>query len=195
MTLISFHNDETIKEKYLTRLKKHHELDQIIQGITWESDTGRGCAVSCTLEKYNHKAYEDELGIPEWLGRLQDRIFEGLPKNKSADFALDFLISIPVGVNLEPVKYRFCAFILRENINRVLTLNITDELKKEVVHAVRGVLVLHEEAIKTGKWSARSARSAAESAEWSAWSAEWSAEWSAYERYADYLLKLLKEAK
>src|SRR6266516_2957355 len=109
-----------------------------------------------------------------------------------------FTESIPVGVSefsLERVKWQFCAYLLKENIERVLTLEIADELKKQVVSAVRRVLLVHETALQTERWdesaarsaesAARSARSAARSAAWSAesaarsaWSAE-SAAWSA----------------
>src|SRR3990167_11066658 len=126
--LLSFHNDQKVKEKYVKRLEEHHKLDQIIQKETWKS--GRGCAVGCTLEKYDHKAYETELGLPEWLARLEDTLFEGLPANKAPKFAVDFLTSIPVGVNLDRVKWKFCSFILKENIERVLSLkNISEELR------------------------------------------------------------------
>jgi hypothetical protein len=84
------------------------------------------------------------------------------------------------GVDLEPVKWKISVFILSENIERVLTLDISDDLKKQVVDSIRGILSLHETAIKTGVWDAESAwsaaESAAESAAWSAESAAWSAE-------------------
>ena len=180
----SFHSSQAVKDKYLNRLMEHHRMDKIIQGEGWNGDGG--CAVGCTLEKYNHKAYEDELGLPEWLARLEDSIFEGLPEEKAPKFAVDFLTSIPVGVDVEKVKWKFCSFILKENIERVLGLkNISDELKKQVVDSIRGVLTLTEEASVSGNWdesaaesAARSAWSAAESASSAAWSAR-SAAWSA----------------
>ena len=219
MKLISFHNDPKVKDKYVKRLEKHHELDQIIQGKTWGPDTQQGCAVGCCLEKYDHKAYETELGLPEWLARLEDTIFEGLPAKDAPKFAVDFLTSIPVGVNLDRVKWQFCSFILKENIDRVLKLKIKDDLKKQVVESIQGVLSLTDKAIETGVWDESAARSA-ESAAWSAasaasaarsaarsaaWSAAWSAEsaaWSAasaarsaaYKKYASHLIELLKNS-
>jgi len=158
-------------------------------------------------------AVETAVGIPEWLARLEDTIFEGLKNGHAKAFAVDFLVSVPVGINLEAVKWIFCAFILKENIDRVLSLNINDKLKQNVVKAIRGVLKLHEKSIKTGRWPARSAasaasaarsaasaawsaaRSAAASAESAAWSAARSAAASAeYEKYAKKLIELLKSA-
>jgi len=176
--LLSFHNDKKIKEKYVNRLQAHAEADEFIKGQYWEN--GKGCAVGCTIHSSQHDAYETELGIPEWLARLEDSIFEGLGNGQAKEFAVDFLLAIPVGVNLEPVKWKFCAFILKGGIDSVLKLAIADDLKQKVVESIQGVLSLHEKAIRTGQWDE---------------SAAWSAAWSAYKRYADELLRLLKDSK
>ena len=196
--MLSFHNDPAVKGKYVARLQVHHAADEIVQGKYWEN--GKGCAVGCTIHGSDHKAYEDELGLPEWLARLEDVIFEGLPNDKAKDFACDFLEAIPVGKDLNRVKWQFCAFVLRENITHVMLLDISDQLKKQVIDAIRVCLKLHEDAIETGEWpksaaalAARSAaRSAAELAAWSA--AELAARSAAHERYAQELLRLLREA-
>jgi hypothetical protein len=180
--LLSFHNDPKTKEKYVTRLKAHAEADEIIKGRYWED--GKGCAVGCTIHSGEHNAYEKELGIPEWLAKLEDRIFEGLSNGEAKKFAVDFLTSIPIGVNLHPVKYKFCAFVLRENIERVLSLNIDDKIKNKVMQAIRSCLKLHDDAIQNGQWNRRLAESAAESAES-----------AAYKRYADELVRLLKTSQ
>ncbi|HOA79914.1 MAG TPA: hypothetical protein PKK61_02470, partial [Defluviitaleaceae bacterium] len=141
-----------------------------------------------------------ELGIPEWLAHIQDSLFEGLPIGDNSQFAVDFLESIPVGVNLESVKWKFCAFLMRENIERVLSFSdMSCSIRDKSLSAIRAVLALHEKAIEIGDFyynsdecaAARSAaefaaaaRSAAASAAWSAaasaaWSAAESAAWSA----------------
>lgn len=217
--MIAYHGKPEVKETYLTRVRAHAAADEIIQGVTWEN--GKGCAVGCTLHTYDHRRYERELGLPEWLARLEDTIFEGLPNEQAKLFPEQFLSAIPVGANLEPVKWKFCAFLMRENIERVTALAIGDVLKKQVIDAVRQCLAVHESAIASGKWDESVARSVARSARsaWSAarsvasvaesvaeaaarsaaWSAElawlaWSAE-SAFIRYKDELLRLLQEAK
>jgi hypothetical protein len=178
------------------------------------------------------KANEDKLRLPEWLAQLEDYLFDGLSKEDAKTFPQQFLEAIPVGRNLEPVRWKFCAFILKENIERVLLLNINSELKTKVVDAIKQCLKIHEDAILSGIWSesaaqsarvtawsaaksaARSSAESAESAAWSAWSAAGSGEsaesaarcaWSAaesaaetaesaaYKRYADELLRLLRE--
>ncbi len=221
MELITYKGDKKLKTLFVNEVKWHEKNDALIKGTYGTGSNGdwKGCAVGCSIHSLNrklgkdyktndHSVYEKELGIPEWLARLEDTIFEGLPEKEAKLWPAAFAEAVPVGVNLDPVKWKFCAFILKENIERVLKLDIKDELKEQVVKAIQGVLAVHENAIKTGKWdesAARSAESAARSARSAAWSAAWSAEsaaesaaWSAesaYERQGNYLLKLLKAAK
>ena len=227
-TQVSYKNDVELKSLFVAEIIRHRKADQILQG-TYGKENGKwqGCAVGCSIHSLNlklgksydtsdHSVYETELGIPEWMARLEDTIFEGLPKVEAMRWPERFAKAVPVGVNLEPVKWKFCAFILKENIERVLTLKISDNLKKQVVDALRGVLTLHETAIKTGNWAkssswsaesaarsaARSAesaaesaaRSAAESARSAAWSARSAARSAEYVRMVDKLIQLLKEA-
>ena len=196
-TMLTYFNDPKLKEMIVEEMKNHQKQDQIIKG-TYGKQNGvwKGCAVGCAIHSINlrlgkefptdnHRVYEEAIGVPEWLARLQDTIFEGLPDKENSQFAVDLLEAIPVGVNLDKVKWKFCAIILKENIDRVLALKIKDELKEQVVKSIQQCLNLHEEAIKTGIWDRSAAESAARSAESaaeSAWSAARSAEsaaWSA----------------
>ena len=228
----TFSKDIT-KKDLLKEVKWHRQQDMIIQGTYGEGSNGdwKGCAVGCSVhsinrlkgKKYqtsNHKVYETELGIPEWLARLEDTIFEGLPVEQAKLWPEQFIKAIPENVDLEPVKWKFCAYLMKENVDRVLSLDISDGLKERVVKAIRGVLNVHEEAIKTGSWdgsaawsaesaadsarsaadSAASAARSAESAAWSAASAADSAAWSAarsaaYIKHSKKLLALLRAAK
>ena len=197
MTLISYHNDKFLKSKIVKEMKLHQEQDRFIKGSYSHINGGfHGCAVGCAIDSMNiqlkknyaydnHKVFEEAIGVPEWLARLSDTIFEGLSDKENSQFAVDFLKAIPVGINLEPIKWKFCAYILKENIERVLSLKIDDKLKKQVVSAIRQCLALHENTIKTGFLDRSAAWSAAESAAESAWSA-------AYKRYAKYLIILLE---
>ena len=191
MTLIAYKGDSKLKIRFVKEIEKHRKMDAIEQR-TYGHQNGKwkGCAVACSLrslaimdgeplvERYdNHADYETKLGIPEWLARLEDTIFEGLPVEDAKLWPTAFAKAIPVGANLDPVKWKFCAFILKENIERVLKLDIADDLKEQVVKAVQGVLAVHDKAIVTGEWdesAARSARSAA------------------YITYSKELLRLLK---
>jgi len=209
-----------IKETHLTRLKEHLRLDQIVQGIGFQAGVNpRGCSIGCTFDNYDHSAYETVLGIKdgEWLARLNDTIFEGLPAKAAPRFAVDCFEAIPDaafggGLDLAPVKWKFLAFLMSENAACVACLlALPEDLLEKVLAAIRGVIALYEEAIRTGALPASAAWAArAESAAWTAWaasaaSAAWaaraeSAAWpawaknDAYVRYAAELVRLLREA-
>ena len=185
----AFHGDVAVKEKYLARLKAHHEADEIIQGTGWEK--GHGCAVGCTLNKYDHLAYEHELGLPQWLARLEDHIFEGLPEVEAQRFAVDFLEAIPVGANVGKVRWQLAS--QRHTRDRIRLLGNTEPYANQCVEAL-GLVIAYcdsddksesaRSAARSAAWSAAAARSAwsaaaARSAAASARSAVWSAEWSA----------------
>jgi hypothetical protein len=106
----AFHNDPAIKKKYIDRVKAHREADELIQGMTGQG--GKGCAVWCTMNDYSHAAYETKIGVPEWLARLEDILFEGMSADDSMSWPEQFLETIPVGVDLESVKAPFLIFIL-----------------------------------------------------------------------------------
>ena len=204
-----------VKKHFVNQLLEHRRLEHLVQGVGFEKNgTTKGCNIGCLFEHYDHAKGEQESGIPEVLLRLADTIFEGLPAKKANDFAVEWPKAIKPGADISRVRWQFCAFILKENIKRVLLLKIKDKLKEQVVSAIKGVCDLHEKAAITGEWNQSAARSAwsAESAAWSAarsaarsaWSAAWSA-WSAaesaasaasaaYQHYANELLRLLRKA-
>lgn len=171
--MLTFHNDPQIKEKYLARLKTHAAADEIIQGTRWAN--GKGCAIGCTLEKYDHKGFETELGIPEWLARLEDRIFEGLPNADAKNFAVDFLEAVPVGVELERVKWGFLVFVLEENAKTITQLKRSQDRKTRLLSINSGVLAVLKSANETGELDLEAlklARAAADAAAEAAFAAD-----------------------
>jgi hypothetical protein len=110
MSLIAFHNDQKIKDKYLARVEAHRKADEIIKGKYWEN--GKGCAVGCTVHSDDHMAYETELGIPTWLAKLEDRIFENLSNEDAKLWPEEFLKTINPGTDLEKVKIPFLIFVV-----------------------------------------------------------------------------------
>lgn len=173
--MLSFHNDPAVKAFYVKRMADHLAADEVRQNYGYWED-GKGCSVGCTIHSGDHSAYEreDGPGLPEWLALLQDALFEGLTPAAAMEFTAHFFPAIPVGVDLDPVKWRFCAFLMRENLERVSALDIDASLKQKVLSAVQQVLALLERTLATGACdlaAAESARSAAESARSVAWSA------------------------
>lgn len=64
--------------------------------------------------------YEQRTGIPRVLGKLQDRIFRGLPHDDCASFAGDFLEAIPVGADIANVWSEFVQWLLVDPKDGVL---------------------------------------------------------------------------
>jgi hypothetical protein len=241
MKLRAFHNKKSVKTLYVNRVKAHRSADEIVKGQYWIG--GKGCAVGCTIHSSIHNAYETELGIPEWLARVEDAIFEGLPDSSAMSWPEKFLSSIKVGANLEKVKVPFLIYVLQRALKSVgkpefdeKAFPYVGEVQKQARIAVKEMIRLHKKgekdlsaARRTAEMVAGDAKRAAEgaagsaiTAAWNAGNAAWSAVWSVeespewgtnsvawsvynvmrsiiganykeYEKFADKLLKLLKE--
>jgi hypothetical protein len=120
----AFHNDPLIKQKYLERVRMHRAADNLIRGTGW--DGHRGCAVGCTLEDYNHQKYETELGIPLWLAKVEDTLFEGMSHDNAMAWPERFLVSIKPGVELDKVKAPFMIFVLESTLKHFDHEKFTD---------------------------------------------------------------------
>jgi hypothetical protein len=189
----AFHNEESIKQKYINRVLAHQKADEIVKGQYWGE--GKGCAVGCTIHGSDHSAYERELGIPEWMARLEDTLFENLPNESAKLWPAEFLEAVNVGADLEKIKTPFLIFILEKNLEYMAGAKYDVEKRPEVKNALDGSAAAVKQMIEAHKSgseadlsaarsaaesAAWSARSAAESAAWSAWSAAESAAWSAW---------------
>ena len=203
----AFLNDIKVKEKYLKRVRMHQKADNLVKGATGHD--GKGCAVCCTLEKYEHASYETELGIPEWLARVEDTLFEGMSLKKSKTWPEEFLKAIPIGVNLEQIKSKFAIVILKHSLvsmaNTKFDADKFPDVKKALeqsASAVTQMIQAHDtndaELLRStwsAAWAAKSAaKSAAESAAWAAAESA-AAKSAAYDYYADELIRLFKDVK
>ena len=113
--LKAYHGSPDLKAKYLSRVRQHHEADEIVKGQYWRD--GKGCAVGCTLEeRYSeaggHAAYETDLGIPVALARLEDSIFEGLQDSEAQLWPERFLSAIQPGADLSGVADQFVVLLM-----------------------------------------------------------------------------------
>ena len=116
--LIAFHGKQETKDFYIARIRAHRLADELIHGTGWEN--GKGCAVGCTLHKYDHAAYEVELGIPRILARLEDGIFESLSNGKSQEWPERFLGAIQPSADLSMVWPQFAVWMLADPKHGVL---------------------------------------------------------------------------
>lgn len=140
----TFHGKQSIKDKYIERVKAHAAADRIIKGSYWEN--GKGCAIGCTIESDDHEKYETELGIPREIAYLEDIIFEKLPNNKAMEFPLRFLEAVPVGVDLSKVIAQLIVWQFEDekyglkNIKEVVGDKVLYEYCQKVVALYKQIL-------------------------------------------------------
>lgn len=183
--MIAFHGDEAVKAKYLARVREHAAADRLIHGIGWQD--GKGCAIGCTLEAYDHALYPVELGIPEVIARLEDAIFEGLGNGRAQAWPEQVLAAIKPGADLSRVSWQFLHWLLTESGIGAFD----DPLVREAVANCALVVLPLTRGEPVDASAARSAASAA----WSAASAESAARSAAWEKMAVKLLELLAAAE
>jgi len=145
----------------VARFAAHRAADEVIQGTGFDDETQHGCFVGCTLNDYNHKAFETELGWPEWLARLADAIFEGLDAKGAAQFGSDLLEAVPVGVDLDPVRWQLAIGRHSRQIEELK--NNPWPYARQCETAIRQVVDFCRSSLR-GEFSDSAARSAAYSA-------------------------------
>src|SRR5690606_5332993 len=113
--MLTYHSDESLKQRAVEAAKRHRDQDMLLAGTYGRMDgTFRGCSVGCDayditgelLADGYHRITAEYFGFPEWLERLRDAIFEGLPNDERRDFHVRLKEAIPVGVDIEPVRHR-----------------------------------------------------------------------------------------
>jgi hypothetical protein len=209
--LRAFHGDQEVKDKLLARVTAHEKADAIVQGTYGRKVNGHyeRCAVGCSVHDLTqkqrkdddlHSLYPELLGIPEWLAHLEDRIFEGLPKDKAGEWPRRFSDAIPVGADFGGLADRLAIRRLKEEC-LPLSGQWPESVRAEVVASIELTIAALEgkKSLESAESAARSAAesaawSAAESAAWSARSAAWSAARSAAESAAAWSAWLAESA-
>jgi hypothetical protein len=166
--MLSFHNEQSTKDKYLSRVRAHQKADNLIRGTGWEG--GKGCAVGCTLENYDHSQYPVELGIPEWLARVEDTLFEGMSEKKSHTWPEKFLEAIPLGITDEQFERKVKAPFLIIVLESALTSFDHDKFPDVKKCLDASISLWRREDIGSDDWN-KAAAWAAEAAEAAAWAA------------------------
>ena len=174
------------KDFWISTMQDHQDADRLISG-EWFREDGygfKGCFFGCAMqtdESPLEKAIS-AMGLPPWFIYLAERIYEGLSHDVRVSFPVRLLKSIPVGVDLEPVRHRIA----------IARLSVLAEKNASVSECINSVIELHKlsldgEIPSSSCWTAAalSAAETAESAEpaefaaltdGSAWSAEFAAE-------------------
>ena len=202
--ILTYHNDPALKARIIEQARHHLAADMLVRGTYGNRDGSkfRGCSVGCFANDIDpersdyHAVVAEHAGWPEWLVRLSDALFEGLPEGERDAFHVALREVVPVGVDIEPVRYRLS--IARHQRQLARLEGNAEPYAQQVCDALRGVITWCEaqtagagsdaqrsvaesaESARSAAWSARSAawsaESVARSAAWSAESAAWSAE-------------------
>jgi len=144
----AFHGDDSIKAKYVMRVRNHEIADEIVKGKYWEG--GKGCAVGCTIHSSEHADYETELGIPRIIARLEDGIFENLPNELAKTWPRRFLESIKVGADLSRVWDEMAVWVLRDKKWGVLQFAKTEQTR-DAINSVADLYVLKLEGAEVSR--------------------------------------------
>ncbi len=190
----SFHSDSSIKATYHQRVLDHAAADQIVKGQYWQG--GKGCAVGCTIHGDDHSRYETELGIPQILAHLEDRIFESLPNHLAMTWPQRFLEAIPVGVDLSKVWPQFAIFLLTDMTQCASRHPQCDVVAQAYKDELAGVRVDWMKVTTTAAYAAAYAAYAdADAAYVATYAAYAAADATVRTAQSEKLLELLREAK
>jgi len=98
------------KAKYLKLAKTHRTADRFSQGdwIKEEKDEKgmhRGCFYGCLMQTRDGvlSSASSVMGLPEWIVRVSEKIFEGLPKDLAKEFPVKLLEAIPTTTDTEQI--------------------------------------------------------------------------------------------
>lgn len=118
MQKLAWLSNPDLKEEVLLRMKQHRAEDSIVQGIYQQYapefvSQYKGCLIGCTLPMRQdrlspggftavdwHFEVERAYGIPFPVTVLLEGVFESLPFEHAAEFAVDSIEAIPVGADL-----------------------------------------------------------------------------------------------
>jgi ribosomal protein L12E/L44/L45/RPP1/RPP2 len=215
------------KKEFVKELKTHQKADNFIRGTFFNEDTGKGCAVGCSLKSISrlknikmslsdHSRYPALLGIPEWIARLEDSIFEGMSEDMAKSWPVDFASAIKTGADLDKARIPFLLVVLKSSLKSLDSLEYDEEKLTEVKKSVdqsRAAVKQMVKALKSGnseeivkaRDAAASATAAANSAANYAANAAYyaadaaahaaNAERKTYNSFAVSLLKIIKSVK
>ena len=175
-------------------MRAHAEADDLIRGTYGETDRGqfRGCAVGCNIEvvkaslgveieRGDHEALGDAIGVPAELLHLQDALFEGLDGDASSLFAVAFASALRDGQDLSRVSDLFLAETLRDDVLPLVTED-QPNVRAAVTRVADGCAdgwrnddraAARAAVAEAAAWAAEAATWAAAEAAWAAAEAAW----------------------
>ena len=112
----AFHSDIRLRERILSRIKQLLDAQIIEQGQAPTEDGSR--ALISNVLRYrsseNYTKFSKAVDFPEWVTICYESLFESLPEKSANKWAIDFLQFMPVGVDLNMLKFRLFEGILND---------------------------------------------------------------------------------
>ncbi|MFT5519612.1 MAG: hypothetical protein ACI9IA_000195 [Enterobacterales bacterium] len=191
----AFTNTVITKQELMKELRIHAKMDNFAKGYYFDSDSGKGCAVGCSIESINrlkgidtpigdHSAFPKLTGIPEWLARVEDSVFEGLSDEDSKKWVIDFTDAINVGSDLDKIKNPFLIKI----VESTLDLHNSKRVKKyqlDVIEYIKGNMLERPTRVYVSVSAYASAYAAYASASASAYAYDYASDSDSDYAYAD----------
>lgn len=172
----AFNNDPELKQQLIDMAAEHRQADEYIKGAYGEEIDGkfRGCSIGCTIRDINkihgkklpinnHTALSIELGIPEFILRFQDSIFERLPEPSNTEWTERLFNAIPLGKDLTPVLPRFLIKTL-DRLPETKRPDVVEAIKnlRSVLHGWADKSIVDVAAARAAAWAAADASDASE---------------------------------
>ncbi len=142
------------KKKFVAEMKKHQKADAFIRGTYGDNTKSdfKGCSVGCALKSVanikkikidtnSHINFEKYLGIPQWLARLNDTMFENVSNDRIKTWPVEFSEAINEGSNLDEIKVSFIVYILEQNLETLNGLKI-DPKQLDIINVIESVKVV-----------------------------------------------------
>ncbi len=131
-TMTAYHGDETIKYKYLDRIRKHRTSGQLLQRSVRHWDGLKGSALGCTIHDCNYDAYKTELGIPREIADLEQGLFGSLPAELAQTWPERFMEAITPGQDLSLIAERFLTWLLVDPAEGLVRFSKRDKAREAI---------------------------------------------------------------
>ncbi|CAN7658332.1 hypothetical protein [Massilia sp. LjRoot122] len=117
--IAALHGSSDMQSRLLARLGKHEQAKSIVpSAFAWTGE--KGSLVGCLLESPDASQWESELGLPQWLAVVADKIAQHSGDvETAAAFGARFISAISPGADLEPLGSQFILRLLGDLKGRI----------------------------------------------------------------------------
>ena len=176
---IAFGGDKKLAQQCMAQAQAHFDADMLRAGTYGEGSGKRfkACSIGCYAHDLGitgdmHGGLAQHYALPEWLWRLRDSIFEGLPEAERAPFHVELTAKLVdcTGKDLAPVKH----WIAIARIDRMLATQ-RKALEADRPNGVHEAIQQVVAALEVGR-RAHEAAAGGNACDWSAARSAWQSE-------------------